>query len=237
MRDPDGQGVQVQLPVFTRAMRVAAAVFGVVWLLEALLSGTRFMGAQGNALGPFQWLALTPASVLRGEVWRLATYALLHDPHAIVSVFFTVLTLWFFGGDLERRMGLKRLGLLALMATLMGSVLVTLAGALYLPLAYAAVVGPGAASAAMAVAWGRSVGEQPMSFFGVVKLTGKQFTYVMVGLVLVGLLVARNGASLASAGGLVAGFVFGRKRPPPPRSRTVSSPRLKVVRGGKDLPN
>lgn len=226
--------MQVQLPVFTRAMRVVAVVFGVVWVLQLLLGGTRFLGAQTD---PFAWLALVPERVLRGEVWRLLTYALLHDPRGVVPLIFTALTLWFFGGELERRWGLRRLGLLALAATLMGSVLVTLVARLvYLPFGFVRVLGPSAASAALAVAWGRSMGERRMSFFGLAELTGRQFSYVMAGLVLLGVLMARDGGAVASVGGLVAGFVFGR-RAKPPRARTVSSPRLKVVRGGKDLPN
>ena len=39
--------------------------------------------------------------VFHGEVWRLLTYAFLHDPDSILHILFNMLLLWWFGSDME----------------------------------------------------------------------------------------------------------------------------------------
>src|SRR5262249_2534757 len=39
--------------------------------------------------------------VLHGQVWRLLTYAFLHDPRVIMHILFNMLFLWWFGSDVE----------------------------------------------------------------------------------------------------------------------------------------
>lgn len=50
-------------------------------------------------------LALEPQRVLGGEIWRLLTYAFLHDPHNIWHIVVNMWLLFMFGGDLEERFG------------------------------------------------------------------------------------------------------------------------------------
>lgn len=190
-------------------MRTVSVAFAAIWGLEIFISRADFLGAAHDPLGIFGWLTLMPSRVLHGEAWRLVSYALLHDPRGVVSLVFTVLTLWFFGGDLEKRWGLAYLGLVALASTVVGALLVTLVGAVYLPFSFATVLGPSALSTALAVAWGRSVGERKMSFFGLAELSGRQFVYVIVALLLVGLVMSRDGAAVASLGGIVAVMFHG----------------------------
>src|SRR5207244_2633661 len=60
-------------------------------------------------LGFFQWepgpvtdgLLLDTQKVLHGEVWRLLTYAFLHDPTVWQHIVFNMLFLWWFGTDVE----------------------------------------------------------------------------------------------------------------------------------------
>src|SRR6516164_4303448 len=42
------------------------------------------------------WLLLDPSAVLHGQVWRLVTYAFLHDPVSIWHIVFNMLFLWWF---------------------------------------------------------------------------------------------------------------------------------------------
>jgi membrane associated rhomboid family serine protease len=44
---------------------------------------------------------LTEGDVLSGQVWRLLTYAFLHDPGAVLHIVFNMLFLWWFGSDME----------------------------------------------------------------------------------------------------------------------------------------
>jgi membrane associated rhomboid family serine protease len=46
-------------------------------------------------------LQLDVQSVMHGEVWRLLTYAFLHDPNRIFHILFNMLFLWWFGSDVE----------------------------------------------------------------------------------------------------------------------------------------
>jgi len=46
-------------------------------------------------------LDLNVKDVLHGQVWRLLTYAFLHDPGAILHILFNMLFLWWFGSDVE----------------------------------------------------------------------------------------------------------------------------------------
>lgn len=49
--------------------------------------------------------ALEPQKVMSGEVWRLLTYAFLHDPSQILHILFNMLFLWWFGREMEEMYG------------------------------------------------------------------------------------------------------------------------------------
>jgi membrane associated rhomboid family serine protease len=44
---------------------------------------------------------LQTSKVLHGEVWRLLSFAFLHDPHNFYHILFNMLFLWWFGTDVE----------------------------------------------------------------------------------------------------------------------------------------
>jgi rhomboid family protein len=48
-----------------------------------------------------RWLELDTEKVAHGEVWRLLTYAFVHDPGNLWHIFFNMLFLWWFGTDVE----------------------------------------------------------------------------------------------------------------------------------------
>jgi membrane associated rhomboid family serine protease len=50
-------------------------------------------------------LALDVSKVLDGQVWRLLTYAFVHEPGGLLHIFFNMLFLWWFGGDMEDHYG------------------------------------------------------------------------------------------------------------------------------------
>ena len=235
----DEPSVQVSLPVFPRSMRAASTLLGTLWLAEALLGRSGSTG--GDPLGPFAWLALVPSRVAHGEVWRLLTHALLHDPQGFAPVLWTVLSLWFFGGPMEARWGTRKLFTAMVAATLAGALTVMLLGLLYVPFWAQRAYSPAAATAMLAGAWGMAQGTRPMSFLGLVKLTGRQFAALTAALLAVGFLVSRSPESVFSLVGLLLGAVLGNTRPAvPERSRRDSGPALRVIRGGasgSDLPN
>jgi membrane associated rhomboid family serine protease len=66
---------------------VAAAFGGTGWVLE--------------------WFGLVPGYVIRGRIWQLATYLVLHDPGSPFHLIFNMLMLYMFGGELERHWGTR----------------------------------------------------------------------------------------------------------------------------------
>jgi len=229
------------LPPLTRAMAASIAVLGGIWLLAALLVAFP-LGEGGGALGWFERLALVPATTVeRHQYWRLVTYALLHDPRSLAAPIFTALTLWLFGGALETLWGLRRLAVLAVASSVVAALVVVLGGQLYLPWWHEVTVSPTAFESALVVAWCVANAKMTVSFLGVVRMTGKQLVLLTVALGLLGFGMSRSGQGLASLVGMGVGWGFAwrwRFRPQPRKAtgrlHAMSSPRLRVIEGGRD---
>src|SRR5262245_21570323 len=75
---------------------------GICFVVQLL---TRFRPIDSLNLwvpGPFtEALWLDVPKVLDGQVWRLLTYAFLHDTGGILHILFNMLFLWWFGSDVE----------------------------------------------------------------------------------------------------------------------------------------
>jgi membrane associated rhomboid family serine protease len=65
-------------------------------------------------------LILNPKDVLHGEVWRLLTYAFLHDTRTWQHIVFNMLFLWWFGSDVEAIYGTKEFLSFYLVSALLG---------------------------------------------------------------------------------------------------------------------
>jgi membrane associated rhomboid family serine protease len=88
------------MPTVTRSLLVANVIFfGLQWLIGPLLE---------------QYLALWPLADIRYPgaphfyPWQLVTYAFLHSPVRLEHIFFNMLALYMFGGDIERLLGVRR---------------------------------------------------------------------------------------------------------------------------------
>jgi membrane associated rhomboid family serine protease len=68
---------------------------------------------------------LDPTEVMHGQVWRLLSYAFLHDPSTWTHIVFNMLFLWWFGNDIEQLYGTKEFVLFYLVAALLGGVFYT----------------------------------------------------------------------------------------------------------------
>jgi membrane associated rhomboid family serine protease len=79
-----------------------------VWIIQ-LLTRTKNLGPFGEvdvSSGPFtEFFQMDTREVFSGQVWRLLTYAFLHDPGQWQHIVFNMLFLWFFGPDLEELYG------------------------------------------------------------------------------------------------------------------------------------
>ncbi len=67
-------------------------------------------------------LELNVSDVMHGQVWRLLTYAFLHDPNYIWHIVFNMLLLWFFGRDVEDLYGPREFLAFYLAAAFLGGV-------------------------------------------------------------------------------------------------------------------
>ena len=65
-----------------------------------------------------EWFALDLASLKTGQIWRLVSYAFLHDRYSIFHILFNMLWLWWFGPTLERMRGSREFLLFYLAAAL-----------------------------------------------------------------------------------------------------------------------
>jgi membrane associated rhomboid family serine protease len=94
----------------------------VVFVLQLV---TRSFGhASGEmSAGPVtDWLILETSKVLHGQVWRVLTYAFLHDPGRIWHIVFNMLFLWWFGTDVEESYGPREFLAVYLTAAVLGGV-------------------------------------------------------------------------------------------------------------------
>jgi membrane associated rhomboid family serine protease len=229
--------VQFEVPAFSRAMKVLTALFVGLWLVVALV------GSRGSVdpLGPFATLALVPSRVAQGQVWRLVTYAFLHDPKSIQDVLWTGVSLWFFGSAMEARWGLRRLAITMTVAALIGALVLMAVGAVYTPFWTQRAWSPAAATAMLGAAWCMANGTQQVSLLTLVTLTGRQCAALYGVVVGLGFLMSKSPESVLSLAGYLVGVVVGNAPAArPPRTRKESGPKLRVIRGGvdpKDLPN
>lgn len=96
-------------------------LFNVLGFLIQILT----LPAAGRGHGAFTTaLWLTPDQVLHGQVWRLLTYAFLHD--GIWHIFWNMLFLWWFGRELEDLYGSLEFLTFYLTAALVGGVVYVL---------------------------------------------------------------------------------------------------------------
>ncbi len=71
---------------------------------------------------------LDQALVLKGQVWRLVTYAFLHEPGQITHILFNMLFLWWFGSDMEDLLGPREFLAFYLVSAFLGGLGFMLAG-------------------------------------------------------------------------------------------------------------
>lgn len=147
-----------------------------------------------------------------GRVWTLLTGAFIEI--RIFSLFFQGLMIWFMLPTLERWWGPKRflmfVGLTAVAGTTAGT-LMGLATGRNVP-----ITGLDPTLFASAIAFGILYARQPIQFFGVLPMTGRQFMYGMIALVAAFILIGQDweeGAAMAAAMLVAAGLTSGKLDP------------------------
>ncbi|HEY0988094.1 MAG TPA: rhomboid family intramembrane serine protease [Kofleriaceae bacterium] len=211
------------------ALIVAGLELGLslVWLLADLATRAQLS----------QWLEATPANVfVHGRVWTLATGVFLERDFIALILHITVL--WMFVPTLERFWGTNRfyrfVAITSLVGTLAGCTFGLLIGELNVPIS-----GLNPFIYASIVAFGIVYARQPVQFFGVLPLTGRQLMYgflAFLALFVVATKAWENGVAFGAA--MLAAAIMTSKRWSPglawKRWRIARArARLKVMSGGK----
>ncbi len=197
-------------PTVTRLLIAIIAIY-----LAFALFGKTTLGYKiyhGLMLDPYR-------AVFSFEVWRIVTYAFLHDMNSPLHVIFNALMLYMVGSPLEERFGEPKFLIFIFAAIILGGVLVCLS--FLVGFSSAPVVGFSAATVGLIVAWGLTFSSQSIYVFGILPLNGTQLVYITIGLEI---LYAVSGNSISSAahfGGIIAAFLFAKELYKPQRLRQI----------------
>lgn len=192
-----GFGFPSPSPNVTRFLIIIIASF----LLFAIFGGTSI----GFSL--YKSLMLVPYyTVYKLEIWRIITYAFLHDISSPLHVIFNALVLYMIGTPLEERWGEKRFLIFSFIAIFLGGLFVSIS--FLLGLSGASVIGFSSVTVALVIAWGLTFPEYNIYIFGIFPITGKQLIWVTVGLEILYAVSSNSISSAAHFGGIATGFIM-----------------------------
>jgi hypothetical protein len=189
-------------PTIKKLLIVVGAA-ALVWLL-----GGRPVQAE-----MVRWLVLDPASLARGEVWKLVTTAFVNPD--MLGLIFDVLLMWLFVPVLERWWGSKRFISFFFATTIVGNLVAALAG-LVLGKDLVVIAGLNAFAYASIAAFGVLFANHPVALFGAIQMKGKTLALGMLAVAVVLTLVDKAwvwGAGALSAMALAYLMTTGRFTP------------------------
>ena len=208
-----------------RPGKALLAVMGV--MLSVCIMFAVAINYGGLEPSAFYLFAGNTQAILRGEVWRLFTAGIMHQPAgpgAVNHIVFALLGLYFLAPTLESRWGTKRTLLFLAGASVMGFS-VQLAAEALLPRGVSLALGQtywyGSLGIveAVAVAWALSNRGQQVRLFFVLPVTATGLLLFVIGMSVLNVLFGdkpREGL-VTPFGGMLAGYLFGAGSPTPAR--------------------
>jgi len=140
------------------------------------------------------WLALDPNAVAHGEIWRLVTYAFLHNRYSLLHLVFNMLALWFFGRALEPLYGSREFVWFYLVAALVGGIGFTIWGfTLGLP---HLVVGASGAVMAVFMLFARHYPHEKVCIFGLICIEAQWLVWLYAAFDLYPVLLELGGGAI-----------------------------------------
>lgn len=187
---------------------------GVKWLLIsnlAIFFLKLLLGVVGQA-DALNLFALVPATVIHSfTVWQLVTYMFLHG--SLSHILFNLLTLYWFGPDLERTWGTRRFLKFYLICGIGAGICVVLAEAIF---GYSGfrTVGASGAIYGVIMAYGLLFPDRIVLFFGIIPIKVRHLVWVMGLLAFYFSISGQNpGVSdVAHLGGLLVGYIYMRTK-------------------------
>lgn len=162
---PGGGSVTIGIPPVTPMLRSIIIVNVALFIPMQLGIVRTFL---------IDWFALTPSSVLSGFVWQLATYMGLHGGFG--HIFFNMLVLWMFSGELERVWGPRAYLRYYLVCGIGGGVAILLQGLVRNP--DMPTLGASGALYGIIVAYGLMFGERRVLFMMMFPMKARTFALV-----------------------------------------------------------
>ena len=169
-------------------------------------------GRAGLLGGPVydDWLAFNPATLLHGYVWSPVTYIFIH--FSLWHLFFNMLTLYFFGPDVERVLGTRQFISFYLLCGAVG-VMANFVPAS--PNGPVSVVGASGATLGVLVAFAFVEPDRRLFLFFIpIPITSRALVIIIVVLNLMSAVGGGGTTSIATHfGGMVVGYLYMKYRP------------------------
>jgi membrane associated rhomboid family serine protease len=185
-------------PAVKQLLIANTAAFLVTTLMQAFGVGA-----------PLRWLMLTPYAVTHQlAAWQLITYLFLHG--GFFHILFNMLTLWMFGGDLERQWGTRRFLFYYFLTGIGAGLCVVLVH----PSSMVPTLGSSGAIYGLLLAFGMLYPNRQILFFMIFPIPAKYFVMILGAIAFLSALSMPGDtvSHVAHLGGLLIGFVYLRSR-------------------------
>ncbi len=199
----------------TPTVRLMIVLTVIAFFLQLLITrpATEFgfnVGARTSLVD--EWFGLKVDAVLSGQLWRLVTYAFLHERYGITHLIFNMLGVWWFGTTLERMYGSREFLWFYLTAAVFGGIAHVLWG-----IAFPGGMVIGASGVVMAIAMLYTIHypRQVIWFFGLIPIEMRFLVALYVLIDLHPVLMALGGehmmtgiAHIVHLAGLLYGWLY-----------------------------
>jgi membrane associated rhomboid family serine protease len=215
MRNPGSGSTQFQVtPISPLVKKLIILNVGIWFFLQLIIENLFF--SQGTITNYFSF---TPQLTIENFfIWQPFTYMFLHSTN-VFHVLLNMISLWFFGSELEYRWGSRQFlyyyltcGVGAAVIYLLGVILLGLIQGVEPSVYRVPVLGASGAVFGTLLAYGILFGDRVIYFFGVFPMKARYFIMVIGGIEVISLLSSGMGgtqvANLAHIGGLITGYFY-----------------------------
>jgi len=195
-------------PIRLGSVWIPAITFAILVVLVAcfIVAGLAANFVPGAA-DVLDFLPVVSGKVLSGEVWRLFTYALMHNLTDPFHLVFNGMAIFFFGRSLEERWGTGRYLLFTVLTIVVGGAFVVATGVV-LGAGHGSAIGASAFAEGLIVAWGLTFRDREVRLFFAIPVKGIHMVWVALFIwVLDAVSQSANSAS-AHLGGMMTAAVL-----------------------------
>ena len=181
---------------WTKTIKVLVIVNALMYLVSLILLK--------NDIDVFRWLGFSRTLFLKGAAWQLVTYMFLHG--SLRHLFFNMLGLFFFGGQVERALGLRSFVVMYFLCGVVGALL-----SLIDPNALL-VIGASGGVFGVLIAFAMLFPNKRVLVFLIFPVKARYLAIFLCFITSASLLAGKSDgiAHWAHLGGIAVGFLFGR---------------------------